>query len=214
MAKEDTDQSARIAQLEETVRQLLAQNQVAPTAQSDTLLLRLSETLERVTGNQSQNAELMAAQARAQQRPSNMVSHNKSDYNPRGETVPGWAKPLLVCPMMIPWRAENENLTREEVELLNLLTQHPGLYVVTRTDESRVKVSVTTEEDENNTRIEKMTFKHDTAFRNEYFRTMPPLARMLRMMLKQTAGAQAAAEVLTMQDELDLIEAGQLTVSA
>lgn len=180
------------------------------------MIERLSAILETVSGNQVKAAEVIERAQRASARPSNEVAHMRSELNPRGELLPDWVKPRLLCDMMIPWRAENESSTREEVELLNLMTKCPGQYVVERNDESRVKLSVKLEWNEDETRVTRMVFSHDTAFRNEYFRTMPPLARMLRQMLSQNKSEEVQKElrsILTMKDEKALIEAGQLTVS-
>lgn len=176
---------------------------------------RLTEALERITGSHAQTMEIMANARKQEARPSNMVAPMRSVLNPQGETAEGWTKPRLVCEMHIPWRAENEDLTVEEVQLLNLIVNHPGSYVIQRNDDSRIKLSVTVEMDESGTKPTIMRFRHDTAFRNEYRNTIPSLAKYLRQILSQCPEETRAAanRILTMDQLAELVELGTVPVS-
>lgn len=179
------------------------------------LMERLTQVLDKITGSQQTTAEIMERAQKQQARPSNTVAPMRSEFNLRGETLADYVRPLLICEMHIPHRAETESSTREEVELLNLLTEAPGQYLITRNDESRVKIAVVCEYNDSGDKVTKMTWKHDTAFRNEYFRTMPTMAKLIRQMLNQASEPirKRADLILTMQQEKDLIEAKELTVS-
>lgn len=157
-------------------------------------------------------------------RPSNEVIPNISVFNRRGRDplAAGCAdlalhkatlKPPLKCMMMIPWIAEWESLTREEVMLLNLLEE--GAYVVKRQDRSKVTMSVTIRYAQDNRTPSLLFINHETAFNKENFRNMAPLPDILRDMLRQhdRPVAQRAAAVLTDEEEEALIEAGQLSVT-
>lgn len=179
------------------------------------LLDRMTQMLEKMTGSQQMTAEIMERAQKHQARPSNTVAPMRSHFNLRGETLDGYTKPRLICEMHVPHRAEDESSTREEVELLNLLTEAPGSYLLTRNDESKVKISVICDMNDEGTKVTRMVWKHDTAFRNEYFRTVPSMAKVIRQFLNQAPEdiRKRAAMILTMQEEQDLIDAGKLAVA-
>ncbi len=114
---------------------------------------------------------------------------------------------------MIPWLVEWEGCTREEVELLNLL--EGGSYTIKRADRSKINVEVVIDYKADRVTPSLLTVRHESAFNNDNFKMMPPLADMLRDMLKQhdRTIALAAASVLTDEEEEALIEAGDLSVS-
>lgn len=180
-------------------------------------VLRLSEAS--IAGSK----QIAEAQIKAV-RPSNEVIPNISVFNRRGRDpkLEGCAdaafhyatiKPKLKCMMMVPWIAEWESLTREEVMLLNLLEE--GQYVVKRQDRSKVTLTVNIRYAEDNKTPSVLFINHDTAFNQENFRNMPPMPDMYRDMLKQhdRSIAQKAAAVLTDEEEEALIESGQLSVT-
>jgi hypothetical protein len=202
----DDDVQGRLTQL----ISMMAERQLQGDPRADAVLSKLTEAVDRMADSQLKSADM---QIRAQ-RPSNSVVPMRSVYNPRGETLPDYRKPELKCVMMIPWLAENDMLTREEVELLNLLDD--GEFTVRRIDNTKIRVTVHIEWDLDHRKPTRLLLNHETAFSNDYFRLMPPLAEMLRQILKQSDDPEvrkAAAEVLTMEEEEAMIEAGQLTVS-
>lgn len=176
----------------------------------DDLTLKLTEMLERVTGSQTQTAELITQAQRAQTRPSNNVSPNISPFNPVGDLVEGWVKPKLVCEMHCPHKVEDEMSTIEEVQLLNLLVQAgTNSYIVTRNDDSKIKIQVVVDVDDSG-KPSRMVWKHDTGFRNEYARTMRSMVVTMRQMLSQAPPqiGKHAHLVLTMDEWAELVKLG------
>lgn len=177
---------------------------------TDTILERLSEAMERLSVAQVQGAQIIADEAKRAHRSSNEVVHQRSVLNPRGER--DFPKPRLKCPMMIPWFADQDSLTREEVELLNLLI--PGEFVVMRNDGTKVKLACKIDYALDEVTPSRLLLNHETAFNNDHKTWMPPLPIMLRQILNSREETkQVAAAVLTMDEELALIAAKQLEVS-
>lgn len=206
---------ARLAGALETISKSIAQN---PAAQSQELMLRLSSALERVSEAQMQGSKLIADETRRAHRPSNEVNPQISVFNRRGtlldpSNTTGPLKQKLKCLMLLPWLAEWESLTREEVDLLNLL--QPGEYLLKRIDNSKVRVTVAVEMRVDGKTPSRLVMTHDTAFNNDNFRLVPPLPDLLRQVLRQHDPEikAAAAAVLTDEEEEALIEAGELSVS-
>jgi hypothetical protein len=200
----------------------IAQGRVAETPDVTAQLLavqdKLATAMERVADATKTGAELQASETRRAHRPSNEVIPGISVFNRRGLTLPddatGPRKPPLKCLMLLPWIAEWESLTREEVELLNLL--QPGEYVVKRIDNSKVRVVVQVELKVDGHTPSRLLLTHETAFNNDNFRLAPGLADMMRQILRQHAPdirAQAAA-IMSDEEEEALIEAGELTTAA
>lgn len=181
------------------------------------LMLRLSTALERVSEAQIEGSKLIASETRRAHRPSNEVVPNISVFNRRGTMLPdnaeGPRKPKLKCLMMLPWLAEWESLTREEVELLNML--EAGEYQLKRIDNSKVRVVIQVELRVDGKTPSRLLLNHDTAFNNDNFRLMPPLPDMLRQLLKQHDPEirSVSAAVLSDEEEEALIEAGELSIS-
>jgi hypothetical protein len=175
---------------------------------------KLTEALARMTDAQIATGEKQVEEQKRAFRPENKIIPNVSVFNRRGTLLEDYQKPPLKCLMMLPWLAEWESLTREEVELLNLL--EAGSYIIKRADRSKITVSVDVRYKLDNITPSMLLINHETAFNNDNFKNLPPLADMLRDMLKQhdrTIAHQAAA-ILTDEEEEALIEAGQLSVSA
>lgn len=204
---------ARIA----TAMELLAQRQVAaPDTGNAELMQTLSQALVRVSESNIEGSKLIAAEHQKStqaNRPSNQVIPNVSVFNRRGTKLEDYQKPKLKCLMMLPWLAEWESLTREEVELLNLLES--GSYVLKRIDRTKVTVTITIEYKADGHTPSRLLMNHDTAFNNDNFRMMPPLVDMLRDILKQHDRdiRATASTVLSDEEEEALIEAGELSVS-
>lgn len=177
---------------------------------------RLTQALERVSDSSLKGAELIALETRRAARPSNEVVPMRSVFNQRGEMLADYQKPLLCCKMLLPWEAEDASLTREEVELLNLVVNVPGEYKIQRQDDSTIKMTVRVEMDLDERNPTKMLINHDTGFNNEYFRLMPQMRNYLRQILAQCNNEEvraAARRVLTSEEEAALIASGELTVS-
>jgi len=204
MAKRNDDDEPmshedRMTRIETMLANLAA---LAMQGNNDSTSQQLAAILEKVTGSQERTAELIEKQAKRQVRPSNEVVPMHSVFNPRGELLEDWRKPRLACEMHWTHRVEDETSTIEEVELLNLLLEAgSGAYIIKRNDDSKIKITVKCDGDEMG-RVYKMVWMHDTAFRNEYFRTLPPMRVMLRQMLAQCPPhiAKKAHGVLTMED--------------
>jgi hypothetical protein len=192
------------------IQQALAALASRPTGGTDPALVEtLSKAMERLAVVQEQGAERIATETKRAARPSNEVVHERSVYNPRGRDYPVH----LRCKMDIPWEADENTLTREEIQLLNLVQQ--GEYRVRRTDGSMYveQIKLTTNLSGKPNLI---TMTNETAFNNDNYKTAPPLVDRLRQILKQHSKAvnAEAAAVLSMDEEEALIAAGELAVTA
>ena len=120
MAKESTAEPMDVlTRLTIALEAMAAKQQTDPAA---TLVIeKLTEAVDRMAVNQKEGAEKVADATLRQGRRSNEVVPMRSVFNPRGILLEEYQKPKLKCTMMLPWLAENDSLTREEVELLNLL---------------------------------------------------------------------------------------------
>lgn len=187
-------------------------------------MLRLTEALERVSQAQVDGAKIIASEHRRANRPSNEVIPGLSVFNRRGtllpDDAPGPRKPPLKCLMLIPWLAEWESCTREEVELLNLL--EPGDYTLALQDRSKVKMQVKVNYKADGVSLSRLTLcqvddegNPGSAFRQGEHRNIPALSDLLRYLLKQhrLEVRALAAAVMTDEEEEALIEAGALSVS-
>lgn len=194
------------------------------TPHSDTVMQTLATALERVSNAQVEGAKIIAAETRRAHRPSNEVVPQCSVFNRRGVMLPddakGPRKPPLRCIMFIPWLVEWESCTREEVELLNLL--EPGDYYMGLIDKSKVRVQVKIDykvDGVNPSRLILNSVGNDgqpgTAFNNDNSRLVPPLADMLRGILRQHKKpvSALAASIMSDEEEEALIEAGELSIS-
>lgn len=195
--------------------EMMAQKQAASPNDSTVMdmMAKLASALERVSEASIEGAKIQAAEARRIHRPSNDVVPMISSLNRRGER--DFPKPRLKCVMLIPWLADIDSLTREEVELLNLL--QPGDFVIRKMDGTKVKLTVQITYGLDEVTPSRLLMNHETAFNNDNQRWMPPLVDMLRQVLKSSKDknlrAQAAA-VLSADEEEAMIEAGDLSVSA
>lgn len=203
----------------------LASAQSAPAASANMeTMARLTEALQRVSEAQMEGAKLIASENRRVHRPSNEIVPRISPFNRRGELLdkdtPGPHKMPLKCTMLIPWLVEWESVTREEVDLLNLL--EPGDYVSQRADRSKIHVEVRIDYDVTGTKPTRLLLNHKTpdggagtAFNNDGFKLQPPIPEFLRYILKQHRPevAALAAAVMSDEEEAALIACGDLAVS-
>lgn len=190
--------------------EVMATRGVEPSQDRQTELMELlTQAFTSMTKAQLEGANVIA---RAQ-RPSNQIIPGVSVFNRRGETLPDYSKPRLKCLMLLPWIAEWESLTREEVELLNLL--EAGEYKVKRIDNSPVKLSVHIDYGVDNITPSRLLINHETAFNNTNRGLMPSLVEMVRQMLRQHPPLTkvVASKVMSDEEEEALIEAGELSVS-
>lgn len=182
-------------------------------AQSEGLVKALAPALERMAEATLQGAKMQADETRRAHRPSNEVVPLKSVYDRRGSTLEGYTKPKLRCRMSIPWELRDEELNREEVELFNLL--EAGEYRVRRNDGSRIAMTVIVRYSIDQVTPSHLIMNHETAFSNDHKNLMPPLADMVRQMLRQhvPAIAKKASAIMSDEEEEALIEAGEIAVS-
>jgi hypothetical protein len=229
MAKENQPEESSIDKVLKGIEQLvqLQMLQMQQGRQADPnqgeLLSKLTEALERVSQNQLKGADVIAQSYRQVHRPSNEVVPMRSVFNPRGiqglNPDPTYQPPILRCPCWVP-REEmpNDNmLTREEIELLNILVEIPGSYTIKRIDDTKVKLNVIVDRALDDVTPTRLIIRADTGYNNEYFRLMPALHSQLRQIMSQHSDEnirKRAAAVLTMDEEYALIEAGKLSVAA
>jgi hypothetical protein len=143
----------------------------------------------------------------------NAESPQVSVYNPQGDRE--YPRPALVCRMFLPWEADWEALTYEEIELLNLLPSlGPGEYPVRLNDGSKATVSLQIERGPDG-RPHRLLLSGLGLFDNEKHRLAPPLASLLRQLLASKASTRKAAEqVLTMEEREEKVARGELPISA
>lgn len=182
-------------------------------AQSEGLVKALAPALERMAEATLQGAKMQADETKRAHRPSNEVVPKISVFNRRGETLEGYTKPKLRCRMDIPWSLRDEECTREEVELFNLL--EPGEYRIRRNDGSRIVLTVMIRYGVDQVTPSHLIMNHETTFNNDHKNLLPSLADMARQMLRQhpPAIAKLAAAIMTDEEEEALIEAGELAIA-
>lgn len=197
----DADPMTRLAASIEKI----AARQAGPSPIDPTLALLLGgmmKTMEALVQQQAISNKNNAEALRRGQDPSNPFAPDVNVFNPRGER--DHPRPRLKCKMFLPWEAEWESLTREEIQLLNLL--EPGDYYVMRNDESRVMVTVRATINVNTGGYDRLLMNSEISLNNDYHILMPPLRKWVRQMLDQRPHTKAAArEVMTMEEEVALI---------
>lgn len=162
-----------------------------------------SETLARLAELQKTIADQNNATLKQIHRPRNEFPPLMSVFNPRGDK--DYPRPLLKCEMFTPWFRpwDPGSLTREEVELLNLLDE--GEYTMTRNDGTKVVLPVIVKYKLGTKEPERITITHESAFKNEEQARNKSLADTLRSML-----GRKAKDVITMEEEEAYIRLGQL----
>lgn len=182
-------------------------------SQAEGLVKALAPALERMAEATLAGAKIQADETKRAFRPSNEVVPMISVFNRRGNTLEGYTKPKLKCRMDIPWTLRDEELTREEVELFNLMG--PGEFMVKRNDGSKILMTVVVRYAVDQVTPSHLVMNHETAWNNDHKNLMPSLADMVRQMLRQQGPAmiKASAAVMSDEEEEALIECGELTVS-
>lgn len=176
--------------------------------------IALVEALSKVAAGQA-NSQQVATEAlnaaSRQTQPDNKFAPGVSVFNPQGDLT--YARPRLKCEMFIPWEAEAESLTWEEIELLNLLQE--GEFFVKRNDDTKVPITVRIEYNlGDRTKPNRLLMNSETSFNNDNHWMLPPLTSILRQVLNQKPETRRAAQdVPTMDDRLDMIRSGELPVS-
>lgn len=220
---------ASIAQTQALMAQMMGQLLLradSGSTEAKDLATILGPALERLAESNLAGAKIITDEQRKTHRRSNEFPHLRSVFNRRGvlldEQYPeGHAgiegvdpiKPPLKCIMLLPWLAEWESLTREEVELLNLI--EPGTYTVKRVDNSKVKIDVAMEFKVDGRTPSRLVINHETAYNNDNQRLWPSITEWARQILKQHGPeiSRMAAGVMSDEEEEALIEAGDLMVS-
>jgi hypothetical protein len=166
-------------------------------------MMQLAEGLKAMRQGQIDGANIIANMQRSTTSPENKFFPAISVYNPRGDK--DFPRPPLRCKYALPWPVEPsaaEELTAEEIELLNLLVT--GEHLVIRADRTRIKVicRIHTKLDSDEPSL--VVLNHETAFNNDYQRLMP--YDWIRQMLESNPKTRAAAKmVLTMEEREALI---------
>lgn len=170
-------------------------------------MLQLADAMKGIKEGQLQAAQIIANMQRTTMAPENKFHHNISVFNLRGDK--DFPRPALRCDYFLPWPIKPsaaEELTREEIELLNLI--EAGEHTITRTDRTKVKVLVRIDRKYDSEEPSRVVFQHDTAFNNDYHQLMPH--DWIRQMLYSNPKTKAKAlQVLTMDEEEALILARQ-----
>lgn len=153
------------------------------------------QTVAQATANQLKPKSLEVAQVA-----------QRSPFNPRGEK--SFPMPRLKCEIYAPWKQEpnHHNLTREEVELFNLLD--PGEYEFELNDGSPARMTVVGDKNAATGVIEKLRLTPEPMWNNEHKGRFRSMAETLRQML-----GDRATPVRSMKREQALIADGQLAVS-
>lgn len=176
------------------------------------IMLMLVKALETVAAGSANSQQMAAAaldQAARQQQPDNKFAPAISDFNPQGDLT--YPRPPLKCQMFIPWEAEQESLTYEEIELLNLLES--GEYGIRRNDGLRVNIKVRLKTNLNG-KPDTLLMNSESAYNEENSWMMPGLVSVLRQILAQRPDTKfAASKVLTMEERIDMVRNGSLLVS-
>lgn len=181
-------------------------NKENKSERENSALDRLAVAFERMAEAQLEGANRVAKATRSATRPSNEAPPKISVFNPRGDK--DFPKPALKADFYLPWHADADSMTREEIELLNLFM--PGEYVVRRIDNTKIKVTVRATYRLDSDQMDKVLVNHDTAFNNDHQRLMP--SNWIRQIAEGNPKNRADAKmVLTMDEEADLILAGKLS---
>jgi hypothetical protein len=176
----------------------------------------MTAVLERLAKAQEDLADIQKTapqkQAEAIQKlrdPSSPVCNGVSVFNPRGDLLPDYKMPRLVCEIHAPHKIHPNyhGLDREEVELCNLLiAQGQAEYMIELVDGTKTKLTVQLIKNDVNGKVEKARFV--TGWTEEKKGLYPAMRVFLREML-----GSKADKVMSMKTEVRLIEAGELAVS-
>lgn len=194
--------------LTRAMESIAARNEQSPNSELASAIALLAASLTGLQQSQLQGAQIIAAEQRRNTRPENQFPPSISVFNPRGDK--DFPRPPLKCEMFLPWPVwtDQESLTREELELLNLIS-HSFEVSIMRNDRTKIKMTVKVTTKMDSDEPSKILITHETAFNNDYHRQMP--FDWIRQLVTNYAPTKAAAQaVLTMDEELALILAGKL----
>ena len=125
--------------------------------------------------------------------------------NPQGDK--DFKRPVPIYgKIRIPYEAEPEDFTYEELELVNLV--EPGEYRVTMNDRSKVLLTVVIHRNEHTQAPEILEFVSPMGYAADRRHGMPPFADMLREML-----GDKARQVATMEERRRWVEQKKVPVS-
>lgn len=200
------DMNAKMLQMLERMEKRLGETE--PGQGQDMMamaMMQLAQAMQGMQKTQIDAANIIAGMQRTTMAPENKFFPAISDFNLRGEK--DFPRPQLRCEYFLPWPVKpsaSEELTREEVELLNLMVQ--GEHMVIRADRTRVKVICRIHTKLDSDEPSRVVLNHETAFNNDYHRLMP--YDWIRQMVESNPKTRAAAKaVLTMDEEAALIVA-------
>ncbi len=170
----------------------------------------LADALKSLADATMKQAEENSAVVRAKEMTKAMYPQNQSpprisDLNPRGDKDYPRPDPIY-DKLFLPWQAEKEDLTREELELINLI--QPGEYSVRRHDGTEVKIDAKVVTNDVSGKPEQFWLISPMAFSSENRLLMPSLVETLRQM-----AGDAAKDVMPMDEERRLVASGELGVS-
>jgi hypothetical protein len=173
------------------------------------VLERLAASQEAMAAAQQTAPQKQAEAIQKLRDPSSPVASGVSVFNPRGDLLPDYKFPTLVCEIHAPHKIHPNyhGLDREEVELCNLLiAQGQAEYMIELVDGTKTKLTVQLIKNDVNGKVEKARFV--TGWTEEKKGLYPAMRVFLREMLGPKADT-----VMSMKTEVRLIEAGELAVS-
>jgi hypothetical protein len=173
------------------------------------VLERLAASQEAMAAAQQTAPQKQAEAIQKLRDPSSPVCTGVSAFNPRGDLLPDYQMPRLVCEIHAPHKIHPNyhGLTREEVELCNLvIAQGAAEYRIELVDGTQTKLTVQLIKNDVTGKVEKARFV--SGWTEEKKGLYPGMTVFLREMLGKKADA-----VMSMKTERRLIEAGELSVS-
>lgn len=164
-------------------------------------MMMIAEAMNGFRAASLQGAQTIADMQRRTTRPENSFHPMISSFNPRGDK--DFPRPKLKCEMFLPWPAESgESMTREEIELLNLLV--PGTYTILRVDRTPIKLAVVIATSLDSDVPSRLVIHHETAFNNENH-TLMPFDWLRQMVMRHPDLKAQGALILSMEEEEALI---------
>lgn len=151
--------------------------------------------------------DLQREQLKQTRKKSNDVGPDRSVFNPRGQK--DYPMPDLKCEVLMPWPLRKgfmHGLTREEVELMNLI--EPGEYVISLLDGTDVQCCVLGTRNTLTRKVERLAFMgtrdeesghYSTLYSKERRNAFPSMVATLREILDQKGTSYA--HIMTMKEE-------------
>lgn len=159
--------------------------------------------------------DIAREQLKQTRKPSLQRPHEISEFNPRGQK--DFPMPDLKCEVLMPWPLRKgflHGLTREEVELMNLI--EPGEYVISLLDGTQVQCCVLGTRNTISRKVERLAFMgtrdeesghYSTLYSKDRRNAFPSMVATLREILDQKdieRGNEAGvsyAHIMTMKEE-------------